>query len=66
MTGEKKFIPSQMGTLQQQSVLRGRSCSSRADEIFVHKILRSVATKFPKRAAILYDGNLLLTPKKTK
>lgn len=55
-----------MGTLQQQSVLRGRSCSSRADEIFVHKILRSVATKFPKRAAILYDGNLLLTPKKTK
>ena len=45
-----------MGSLQQQSVLKGKFTAFNDEKRLVHNILSESATKYPKRTAILHEG----------
>ena len=45
-----------MGSLQQQSVLKGYCTSLNSEKRLIHNILSETATKYPKRTAILHEG----------
>ena len=45
-----------MKKLQQLSVLTGPKVHSKLNEILVHQLLRSIATKFPENIAIISES----------
>lgn len=47
-----------MGSLQQQSVLKGNNTTFSDKKQLIHNILTEIATKYPNRTAILYEGKL--------
>lgn len=46
-----------MGSLQQQSVLKGKNVNNDSEAI-IHKIFQSVQAECSKQLAILYEGKL--------
>lgn len=45
-----------MGSLQQQSLLKGTSISKKAATTLVHQMFRTVQKKHSNEIAIFYDG----------
>lgn len=45
-----------MGSLQQQSVLKGSNSPLNGRKQLIHNIFTETATKYPNRTAIMYEG----------